>query len=308
MGSGLPSWRGLLERIGSGRQGVAVERLMRHGLDLPAVAALLERQFADREQFVEAVRSELYRDFPFFSVDGPRRAPERRDLIAHVETRNTTLQALGRLCVIGDEERGYLPNPRVRGIVSFNLDHLLQSYLRARYRNHKLIRTIERPSASAVPGATPIYHVHGLLRFDHKAGNRQKEAPDSMVLTEHDYFAVFNDPTSIFNYTLLFLLRETSFLFVGLSMTDHNLRRLLYYSRQERAEAYRAEGSPERAETDVVRHFAVLPRPRDEATAATLESSLRNLGVCTLFVRRFRQLNRRLGELHRAGLELGDTS
>ena len=46
-----------------------------------------------------------------------------------------------------------------------------------------------------------------------------------MVLTEQDYFDVFNDNTRLFNYTLLHLLREHSAVFVGLSLQDENLHR-----------------------------------------------------------------------------------
>lgn len=55
--------------------------------------------------------------------------------------------------------------------------------------------------------------MHGLLRFDEKRDDRGKEAQDRVVITEQDYYDFFNDPTSIFNYTSLHLLREHSCLF-----------------------------------------------------------------------------------------------
>lgn len=112
--------------------------------------------------------------------------------------------------------------------------------------------TVERASAgpyaqsesergSFVPRRINIYHLHGYLRFDKKAGEPRKET-DKITLTEQDYFDVFNDPTSIFNYTFLHLLREWTCLFIGLSMQDENVRRLLHYSAKERMESLMAEG------------------------------------------------------------------
>lgn len=80
--------------------------------------------------------------------------------------------------------------------------------------------------------------MHGFLRFDQAARDLSKNAPDAAVLTEQDYFEFFNDPMSLFNYTFMYLLREPPCLFIGLSMQDENIRRLLYFSRMERMRGY----------------------------------------------------------------------
>src|SRR6185437_9069910 len=97
-------------------------------------------------------------------------------------------------------------NSLIHGIVTFNLDALLQAYVRARYGRH-LLRTTERASAGKKPHTISLYHMHGHLRFDEMAGDLTKEAPDAVVLTEQDYFDFFNNPNSMFNYTFLYLLR-----------------------------------------------------------------------------------------------------
>ncbi|HEU0079649.1 MAG TPA: SIR2 family protein [Longimicrobiaceae bacterium] len=56
----------------------------------------------------------------------------------------------------------------------------------------------------------------------------EDEAPDVRVFTEQEYFDFFNRPTSIYNYTFLHLLREFPCLFIGLSLKDDNIRRLLH--------------------------------------------------------------------------------
>jgi hypothetical protein len=72
-----------------------------------------------------------------------------------------------------------------------------------------------------------VYHIHGYLP-------PTREPAERVVLTETDYFDVFAEPLGAFTYTFLYLLREFSCIFIGLSMRDDNLRRLLYYSARER--------------------------------------------------------------------------
>jgi hypothetical protein len=140
----------------------------------------------------------------------------------------------------------------IRAIVTFNLDSLLQEYTRARYNNPGLLRTIERATQSPDISKISVYHMHGLLRFDNKAKQAEKEAADAVVLTEQDYYNFFNDPMSLFNYTFMYLLREYSCLFIGLSMQDENIRRLLHYSREERRQSY-LKKHPNESEDDAVR-------------------------------------------------------
>jgi hypothetical protein len=152
---------------------------------------------------------------------------------------------------------------------------------------------------------TNLFHLHGLLRFDvgtAKSGrlDRSKEAPDGVVLTEHDYFDFFNAPNSMFNYTFLFLLREYSCLFVGSSMTDDNIRRLLYYSSSERRRHLLAEGEDEdEADRRALRHFAILEHSSG-VQDQLIESSLASLGVTPLWLDRYSELPTRLGHIYEA--------
>src|SRR5205814_9304290 len=125
-----------------------------------------------------------------------------------------------------------------------------------------ILRTIERPSAGPRLGRINVYYPHGFLDFDSSCiDDLRKESPDRLVLAEAAYFDFFNRPTELFTYTLLTLLREHTCVFVGLSMQDENLRRLLHYSFQERLTSYRVEGHDDlKGESRSIRHFALLQR------------------------------------------------
>lgn len=211
------------------------------------------------------------------------------------------MHAVATLCAVPaveGEARRYAPNARIRGVVTFNLDGLLQAYVYARFEK-RLLRTIERASATSSAHKISVYHMHGFLRFDLKAGDRSKEAPDSVILTEQDYFNFFNDPTSLFNYTFLYLLREAPCLFIGLSMQDENIRRMLHLSRQERVKALISEGvSPSEAGDRALRHFAVLRRGDVSCNEEAMTHSLARLGTSVLWVDRWDEIPERLRSLY----------
>ncbi|MGQ0649332.1 MAG: SIR2 family protein [Gemmatimonadaceae bacterium] len=297
--SKMPSWADLLVRLSkdgphkSGDLSATVEELIAAGMGLPAIGAVLAARYADPKSFVKALRKALYAEFEFFPTGG-----DETGLVKLVQKDNPTLRAVSALCAQVGGDKPYVPNPLIKSIINFNIDQLLQKYTENRYKN-SLLRTIERASASPDATRIPTYHVHGFLRFDRKAGRSDKES-DVVVFTEQDYFEAFNSPTSIFTYTVLHLLREHTFLFVGLSMNDQNLRRLLHFSQAEMLRSHEAERKSQArlAKRAVPRHFAIMPEPSTKLREAKA-TSLAKLGVECLWVADFKkEIPARLGELY----------
>jgi SIR2-like domain len=275
------------------------------------------------------VRRELYRSFTF---DGRRvdwddpRAPKKfaADIRANPERfadeiglKNRTLAAVAALCAIRDTDgQGddsvpsrprYSPNPDVHAVVNFNVDSLFRLYVAARYRpwSRPFVRTVERASKEHQRDEVNpnrykinIYHMHGNLRIDPSDNDQSKEAPDKLVFKEGQYFDFFNSPTGMFTYTFLSLLREHSFLFVGLSMQDDNIRRLLHYSTMERRRAYIDEGKhTTEAEKRAIRHWAILTWSKERALNAAM---LRDLGTQVLWISDYGDIPTRLGKVYEA--------
>ena len=302
VGSHLPSWRDLLQRLVSIHLDTGVSNLFadlqNNGLSLPAIASLLEENSSGRSEFIVRVRESLYRDFPYFP-EGVTKSNRRR-FVQYIQETNPTLRSIASLCAIPNENgRSYEANKRIHGIVTFNLDALLQAYIYARYEQ-RLLRTIERPSASRRSGKINIYHVHGFLRFDTKAGDPSKEAPDAAILTEQDYFDFFNEPTSLFNYTFLYLLREFSCLFIGLSMQDDNLRRLLHYSKTERFRGFMSEGVKSVSREKLLRHYAILKRSGSVHVNRAVEDTLAPLGTRVLWVSDYADIGKQIEGMYRS--------
>jgi len=329
--SGLPAWTALLGRIADalndrgdrdfapgGRQ--FVNNLRRAGFSLAAIASLFRARCASGQQgdleFTTLLRDALYRDFKPYR--NRHATAELHASVLEAGRVNRTLRAVAAMCAVeGRTDTGeqiYRRNPKIHGIVTFNADTLLREYVEARYGRrggHLLVRSIERASKAPDPDKIGIYYMHGLLRFDLKAQDPDKESSDKLVFTEQQYFDFFNDPTSQFNYTFLYLLREHPCLFIGLSLQDDNIRRLLHYSQRERVQAYRDEQSshghsPKNPAQDFERkarrHFVLLKRnPSKRKLDDLTTQSLSLLGVMAIWFERFTDIPAILRTVYQQG-------
>ena len=158
-------------------------------------------------------------------------------------------------------------------IINFNFDDLLERNFKAASIDHKPIFSEGRRSA---PTELPIFHVHGYLP---KSGRLNKG--NQIVFSEDSYHDQFVDPFSWSNLTQLNKFTQNTCLFVGLSMTDPNLRRLL-------------DVAIRRDEEGDKRHFAILKRSSDSSKNRMMESlreqDAASLGISILWVNEFREI------------------
>ncbi|MFX0093893.1 MAG: SIR2 family protein [Candidatus Hodarchaeota archaeon] len=302
--SKIPNWgemlRRLVGRVFEEKGSLYLEQLKKNGYSLPAIASVIENSCPENKDFCEVLREELYKDFPFFP-DGIN-DHNGDEFIKYIIENNSTMRAVGALCTKKDRDKEiYVPNPRIHRVINFNLEAVLKAYTQHRY-DTRILRTIERPSSKNVPGEINMYNMHGYLRFDRRyRGDRTKEAPDVLIFTEQEYYDFFNRLSSLFNYTFLYLLREYSCLFIGLSMNDENVRRLLHHTKSEREQSLRSEGILHPPEEKILRHFAVLPDWIEPDINHLTEASLKRLGTRVLWVSDFSEIPTRLGEIYEAG-------
>lgn len=115
-----------------------------------------------------------------------------------------------------------IANSGVRQICNFNFDDLLIEALLTDGIDC-VVATPDEPFEARLNKVT-VYHPHGVLpRFDR--GEELDRA--RIIFSEEDYHALYSDPYSWANIALLSLLANHSVLFIGLSMQDPNLRRLI---------------------------------------------------------------------------------
>ena len=117
-----------------------------------------------------------------------------------------------------------LARPRREGkaldsIITFNFDALVEENLSLA----KILNTsIYTEAVKFQPSELPIYHVHGYLP---RRGRISENS--NIVFSEDAYHGQFLDPFSWSNLIQLSKFSQNTCLFVGVSLTDPNLRRLL---------------------------------------------------------------------------------
>lgn len=108
----------------------------------------------------------------------------------------------------------------IKSVITYNFDDLLEMKFEQKDIRYNVVSCEEdRPASDKLN----IYHVHGYLPSDleKSAGNF------NLIFSEEDYHKVYQDSYSWSNLAQLNALKENTCLFIGSSLTDPNLRRLL---------------------------------------------------------------------------------
>lgn len=114
---------------------------------------------------------------------------------------------------------------KVHAVITYNFDDLLELALEQRGLAY---RSIYHEARQANEQELPIHHVHGYLPRRSEGLDRVEDS--LLAFSEEGYHELYRDPYHWSNIVQLNALRERSCLFLGLSMTDPNLRRLLEIS------------------------------------------------------------------------------
>lgn len=129
-------------------------------------------------------------------------------------------------------------------VLTYNFDDLLEQYLiKLGLQEGKDFITISKDAEITGNEMLPIYHVHGVIP--------EKGPSDIVVFSEEEYHKRYSNPFHWSNIEQLHALSRKHCFFIGLSMTDPNLRRLLDAARQIN-------------QTDNECHYAFLQRQKLE--------------------------------------------
>lgn len=148
------------------------------------------------------------------------------------------LEEIGQLCI---PNRGKLG---IRAIINYNFDDLIEKTLNKLRVKHQSIYSEGMILDSAELG---IYHVHGFLPQDKKSYDNLTKS--LLVFSEEGYHKLMLEPYNWANITQLNYMINNTCVFIGLSMTDPNMRRLLEIAAQKRADI-----------KDTCRHYAIMRR------------------------------------------------
>ena len=265
--AGVPAWGDLLIRL----LGRMMERISKdHSLRIePKAAAEFQRRHGSSSLILgKYLKNNLGRDFQ----------SEMRDaLYASNPTSSQLIESIVRL------SRPQRDGKPLDSIITFNFDCLIEENLRASsIPNHPIFSE----AISHGSHEMPVYHVHGYLpRLD------QLPPDGDLVFSEDAYHSQFLDPFSWSNLVQLNKLTQNTCLFVGISLTDPNMRRLLDVAWRK---------NPDKA----LSHYIVKKIPRfsdgdvlDEVTKLLEEQDANALGLNVVWFDEFSEVSRFLDDV-----------
>jgi hypothetical protein len=173
----------------------------------------------------------------------------------------------------------------LESIITFNFDGLIEEQLEKHKIRHKAISS---EGIRSRLNELPIFHVHGYLPRKGKIGKDSE-----IVFSEDAYHSQFIDPFSWSNLIQLNKLSQNTCLFIGLSLTDPNLRRLLDVANRK---------NPSRN----LNHFIVKKMPNSSNNSDTLdqlaflleEQDANELGLNVIWVEDFKDIPKLLANIN----------
>jgi len=214
VGAGVPSWNDLLLRL----LGAMMSRISEdHSLSINSNdASRFHSRYAPSSLVVgKYLKNNLGKDF----------LKELRDSLYFSNPESCDV-----LEAIVDLSRPQRDGKPIDSIITFNFDGLLEENLDKQNIKYK---AVYGEGVRDAPNELPIYHVHGYLP-------RKGKIPADMeiVFSEDAYHNQFIEPFSWSNLIQLNKLSQNTCLFIGLSLTDPNLRRLLDASTRKKPDKH----------------------------------------------------------------------
>ncbi len=239
MGFGLPNWDTLLQKL----MITTIEKEQNVSTVLsklftsifspsPLIAGrYLQKYYEDKRlSFENAVREVLYENI-------------------EIERQSELMDEIVSLCVAPGK------SPNLDSIISYNFDDILEQRLSkiGVQVPHKPIFGI----GMKPDGQLPIYHVHGYLQ---QLGNLTEQ--NQITFGESIYHKQYIDIYSWNNIVQINKFRDSNCLFIGSSLTDPNIRRLLDIAKKQNGEKEE-------------NHFIFKMRHKEEAVKIRLKNLLR---------------------------------
>lgn len=266
--AGVPSWNALLLRL----LGTMMTRMStNHSLPMSGADANKFHSRYSPSSLVVGTYLKINLGNDFFK--------ELRDALYCSNPQSSPL-----LNAIVDLSRPQRDGKPLDSIVTFNFDALIEENLEKQNIEH---RAIYSEGVRNSPKELPVYHVHGFLP-------RKGKIPENMevVFSEDAYHNQFTDPFSWSNLIQLNKLAQNTCLFIGLSLTDPNLRRLLDVAIRK---------NPEKT----LNHYIIKKTPSNSKSEDTMdklallleEQDANELGLSVIWVDEFEEIPKILNSI-----------
>lgn len=163
-------------------------------------------------------------------------------------------------------------------ILTYNFDDYLERHLSAQGIQYTTLFS----EKGIINELVPIYHVHGFLPEVKAKSYIQSTHSKSIFLTEENYNDLYNKPYSWQISSQLSFFRENQCLFIGCSLSDPNIRRLLEITRETQR-----------------KHFAILVKDKmDTHDLLVTSNHFARLNIEVIWANDFPDISKILQRLH----------
>lgn len=197
-----------------------------------------------------------------------------------------------------------------RSVLTLNADGLLDTLLKMLDLQSHFTNPAEKPpdrffralrSSDRIGRRIPIYYLHGCLVPQLHGKRARRESRNNLIFPESTYGQL---SSKVFTWQQTIFLGQAQaqrVLFIGLSMSDPNIRRWLSWCNSSALEDHRvlkahfsnpSKPSKKNAERDYFlgRHIWIAEKPTDKVFADAMEYSLAHLGTRICWVQKWDEL------------------
>lgn len=133
----------------------------------------------------------------------------------------------------------------------------------------------------------PYIHCHGVLPINGVKKRRGFNANDKLVFLEEKYLQLANSPMSWQAISFIENCMNSKMVFVGVSLTDANMRRWLGFIHSNKMQEFRGNGLDCNNATE---HFWINKKPKTDVEKTWIEESVSHLGVRLVWIDEWSQV------------------
>lgn len=315
----FPSWNTLVKNLvaqdlGDGKSEVAKELLKQYSPDA-LIQAARDRLTIGEEEFACLISQELYRNSKEQLSESEWRTYTRILAAKHigrwqkptwtqfdrlVKTHLTDLSAVQIAAVLAD----ILDTPTgPQSILSFNAEPLLFALINSELVKRRWDANSNRPPPNILdsvtdsitarhPGRVPYYFCHGMVPVPETPNNIA--STDKLVFSESAYLQLANASFSWQSAVFLDIAMAQSIVFVGVSLSDSNMRRWLSWVHSNRIKEIKEYGS---SDTTSAIHYWIAEQPDSASERRWVESAVAHLGVRLVWISEWSEVGCVLGSM-----------
>ena len=178
-----------------------------------------------------------------------------------------------------------------KAILSFNGEAiflaLLNYYWMKRKNNKNKFDRIVNGISNRHSNRIPYIHCHGVLPINGVQNRKGHNANDKLVFLEESYLQLANSPMSWQAINFIDNCMHSKMVFVGVSLSDANMRRWLSWIHSNKMEEFRINGFTCKDPTE---HFWINKKPKTDVEKVWMEESVAHLGVRLVWIDEWNQV------------------